>query len=776
MSNNAYENEDRKPLAMTIKPTWPPVFPLCANDRHAWTLQAKAGGLGTGTAKCDHITEDSQELMYLKGDRITILVPMLNSYSNSYSNSDPNLEKFTFLGFCEGQIGFVSIQNLKFHSPIRNNPAYLQELFNDLEHRTSSPHKSKIEKSYNDHPRGPDFDPVERLGSGTSNSFPDSSKRNSVHIKSSNPNFISRRRQISSPSSTCTGVTGITDLSSQDSSIIPPPLPPPSLPSRTSSFSSSPQFLKQNPLPNTEADENSSRMRKISLNSMGSSPRHSIIKQSSSRELSTKSSFTLPKRNKPEKSKHKRNSSKSRSLQISGPVLTGHTNPMIESTTGIAATPHRDLVTKASNRSLSGKDNGTRDLTEELNNLASSSKQDTRPSPPTVTCTIPAPDHVVPHGIKSPARSHSFLSSTSSSPSTQPNSNFPPTPVTSHCLGDRLKKSSKEPSVLDYNAEGIITTKGGSAFELVKPQTITKTRSKAHLMNPDEIVLNKLEVEIERFADEFEKDMERTVEVPYPSTNQDLTVLEYEEMNDHETHPDESIIEDGESYRIKEQKWVQVLNSSSNKKDNKKIKKLIKNGLPKSLRGRIWGYLLNLNSQLKVQGLFEKVLVLIDEAFDLDEVLIDSDLEKICRQFDFHSFSKHDSTGISDLETLIKSVRTYSKLYLPNERSLDFDLSLLGGLLLIQSPLEEAFWNLLGIATIGFPNLWNQRGFLYACDRFTRILEDNDSVLSNHLVSCFLITFPFADRALSDDSSFSWIVLCRISFISIHRSTYILTF
>ncbi|EGG10532.1 uncharacterized protein MELLADRAFT_93547 [Melampsora larici-populina 98AG31] len=734
MSNHAYDNEDQKPLEMTIKPTWPPVFPLCANDRQAWTLQAKAGGLGTGTAKSDHsMTEDTQELMYLKGDRITILIPMLNACSNS--NSDPNPEKFTFLGFCEGQIGFVSIQNLRFQSPIRNNPAYLQELFNNLEQPAINPNKPITEKSYSDHLRELDFESVEGQNPGTNSSFKDVSKRNSVHIKSSNPNRMSRRRQLSSASSCSTGVTGVTDLSSQDSSILPPPLPPPPslpLPKRKSSISTSPPFLKQIPsaYPNTETNNNSSRMRKISMNSTGksedlnhSSPRHSIINQSSNRELSTKSSFTLPKRNKAEKAKQKRNPSRSKSVQISAPTLTCHTNPMIESSTGIAATPHRELIAKPSHLSLSAKDNGIQDnLTEELTLLASNCNQSTSPLSTVVTTSIPLrPDDIVTSNLTSPARSHSFQSSASS---------------------ERQKKSSKEPRVLDYGPEEIITIKGGSAFELVKPHTINRRKSKTNLLDQDEMILAKFEVEVEKFADEFEQDMERAVEVSYPSMNQkDVTILNHEDNHDLDPHPDESILEDGESYRIKEQKWVQVLNSTSNKKDNKKIKKLIKNGLPKSLRGRIWGYLLNLNSQLKVQGLFEKVTGLIDDELD-DEVLIDSDLEKICRQFDFHHFSQHDSTGISDLKTLIKTTRTYSKLYLPFDGSLDFDLSLVGGLLLIQSPLEEAFWNLLGIATIGFPNLWNQSGFLLVCDRFTKILEEIDVVLFNHLLfvwlGCFL--------------------------------------
>lgn len=64
-----------------------------------------------------------------------------------------------------------------------------------------------------------------------------------------------------------------------------------------------------------------------------------------------------------------------------------------------------------------------------------------------------------------------------------------------------------------------------------------------------------------------------------------------------------------ESYRIKEQKWINLLSTVPDwqANSNKKVKKLMRLGVPKSLRGRVWSYILNVN-EFKSPGLWQQLL------------------------------------------------------------------------------------------------------------------------------------------------------------------------
>ncbi|KAG6826478.1 hypothetical protein H0H92_015651 [Tricholoma furcatifolium] len=71
-----------------------------------WTRFAAKGGIGKCTALYDCVAEDSSDLMFLKGDEITVLMQL------------PNLAN-KFLGYCEGVVGRFNGSDVTFHSKLK---------------------------------------------------------------------------------------------------------------------------------------------------------------------------------------------------------------------------------------------------------------------------------------------------------------------------------------------------------------------------------------------------------------------------------------------------------------------------------------------------------------------------------------------------------------------------------------------------------------------------------------------------------------------------------
>ncbi|KAF8637265.1 hypothetical protein AX17_002945 [Amanita inopinata Kibby_2008] len=77
-----------------------------ANELARWTRFAAKGGIGRCTALSDCIAENEGDLMFLKGDEITVLMQL-------------NDQEEVYLGYCEGVVGRFSGSGVRFHAKLK---------------------------------------------------------------------------------------------------------------------------------------------------------------------------------------------------------------------------------------------------------------------------------------------------------------------------------------------------------------------------------------------------------------------------------------------------------------------------------------------------------------------------------------------------------------------------------------------------------------------------------------------------------------------------------
>lgn len=97
------------------------------------------------------------------------------------------------------------------------------------------------------------------------------------------------------------------------------------------------------------------------------------------------------------------------------------------------------------------------------------------------------------------------------------------------------------------------------------------------------------------------------------------------------------------------------------------------------------------------------------------------------------------TTAIADLRSLLRAFAHYSAQLPPEERIVySSDIGTVAGFLLVHSPVEEAFWNLVGIVRRLLPGYWSEinclHGFRKAAAVFDGLLRECDSGVARHLV------------------------------------------
>lgn len=144
-----------------------------------------------------------------------------------------------------------------------------------------------------------------------------------------------------------------------------------------------------------------------------------------------------------------------------------------------------------------------------------------------------------------------------------------------------------------------------------------------------------------------------------------------------------------ETVRAAEQKWLNIIATplSHGQQPPKKVRRLvIEQGIPNSLRGRVWGWLMSNGMNGRVDGLFQRLVS--NEEGEFDEQ-IERDVAKVYS--DHSSFCNRDSPGRADLRTLLRAYVHFAPSGYHSE------LALIGGALLIHAVVEDAFWLLAGL-------------------------------------------------------------------------------
>jgi TBC1 domain family member 10 len=139
-----------------------------------------------------------------------------------------------------------------------------------------------------------------------------------------------------------------------------------------------------------------------------------------------------------------------------------------------------------------------------------------------------------------------------------------------------------------------------------------------------------------------------------------------------------------EAHRMREQKWMNLISStsSSQARKNKKVKRLILDGVPSSVRGKAWGHITDAKAR-RMEGLLTQ---LVKKAPSHFIPLVERDVERCFGDVQH----LRDPTG-----PLASLILAYTAM-VPDIRYRT-GLTLIAGHLLLQAPDEDAFWMFVAI-------------------------------------------------------------------------------
>jgi len=139
-----------------------------------------------------------------------------------------------------------------------------------------------------------------------------------------------------------------------------------------------------------------------------------------------------------------------------------------------------------------------------------------------------------------------------------------------------------------------------------------------------------------------------------------------------------------EAHRMREQKWMSLISTSSNSqaRKNKKVRKLILDGVPSSVRGKAWGLITDAKAR-RMEGLFTQ---LVKKAPSHFVPLVERDVERCFG----------DVPHLQDPKGPLASLILAYTAMVPDIRYRT-GLTLIAGQLLLQAPDEDAFWMFVAI-------------------------------------------------------------------------------
>jgi hypothetical protein len=179
-----------------------------------------------------------------------------------------------------------------------------------------------------------------------------------------------------------------------------------------------------------------------------------------------------------------------------------------------------------------------------------------------------------------------------------------------------------------------------------------------------------------------------------------------------------------EAHRQREQRWISLMGSSpaSQARKSKKVKKLVLDGVPASVRSLVWAYLTDCKSK-GVPGVYEKMAARGQASKSWD--VVDRDIERLMRER-------------SELGSVQTSLGTVLKAFLTMAPDIKYDigLPLVVGHLLLVIPEENSFWVFVSMMDFllrpYFSTLTTQ--LEVDCELFGRAFEVNDAQLAKKVL------------------------------------------
>ncbi|PWN50554.1 TBC-domain-containing protein [Violaceomyces palustris] len=144
------------------------------------------------------------------------------------------------------------------------------------------------------------------------------------------------------------------------------------------------------------------------------------------------------------------------------------------------------------------------------------------------------------------------------------------------------------------------------------------------------------------------------------------------------------------------EKWTQILAEDDvvSAKKSRKVKKLVRSGIPSSMRGQVWLFLAGASVRRRA-GLFEQLCKTSSgpKGKKGKEAIYETIEKDLDRSFPDHQlFRGERSTGKADLEAILKAYVHYNPVVGYTQ-----GMGMLVGLMLIQMPAEDAFWLLCAL-------------------------------------------------------------------------------
>ncbi|KAF9121950.1 hypothetical protein BGX30_002295 [Mortierella sp. GBA39] len=180
--------------------------------------------------------------------------------------------------------------------------------------------------------------------------------------------------------------------------------------------------------------------------------------------------------------------------------------------------------------------------------------------------------------------------------------------------------------------------------------------------------------------------------------------------------------------RVSEAKWIQAMNQLQPDQVKKltKFKKLARGGVPPSIRGRVWQFLANVD-HYREPGLFQDLLS--RGHLPIHDVIA-RDVHR-CYPDHVHFRDGMGGTGQEDLHSILKAYAHYKP-------SVGYcqGMGRLVGMMLMQMPVEEAFWLLVATLEDGYLNDYftpTLRQLRIDAMVFERLLKAQDPRLAQHL-------------------------------------------
>ncbi|OSC97150.1 RabGAP/TBC [Trametes coccinea BRFM310] len=197
-----------------------------------------------------------------------------------------------------------------------------------------------------------------------------------------------------------------------------------------------------------------------------------------------------------------------------------------------------------------------------------------------------------------------------------------------------------------------------------------------------------------------------------------------------------------EAHRQREQRWITAMSSTpaAQSRKSKKIRKLVLEGVPASVRYQVWATLTDSKGK-RMEGLYQRLA-------QREKVPAFADIERDIQQ----CFSEHPQLQDGSLAKLLQAYLTmvpdvhYSK-----------GLALIAGQLLLQSPEEDAFWTFISLMDSHLrPYFSNTVQLEVDASLFAKALEANDSACAKKV---------FGDMAISPTA------VCRPWFMAVYAET-----